>query len=137
MHFNFIAIVAVFFSVLRLAVASPIPESLHLRGELIVYRPRIIQASIGARWQRGQTRTVSWDTSDLPQEKENATGTLLLGFLEARDENLDIDHPLADNFPLKKGSVAFTVPKHLERKKGYIIALLGDSGNISGPFAVV
>ena len=64
------------------------------------------------------------------------------------------DHPLADNFPLKKGSVTFTVPKHLEQKKGYIVAraypfstspavahpglaVLGDSGNISGPFAVV
>ncbi|KAK1226267.1 hypothetical protein PQX77_010740 [Marasmius sp. AFHP31] len=137
MSFNVVAIVAVLFSVLQLAIASPIPKTLHLRGELIVHRPRIIQASIGARWQRGQTRTVSWDTSDLPREKENATGTLLLGFLEESDENLDIDHPLADNFPLKKGFVTFTVPKHLERKNGYIVALLGDSGNISGPFAVV
>ncbi|KAL0581173.1 hypothetical protein V5O48_000863 [Marasmius crinis-equi] len=135
--FNVVALLSVFFSILRLVVASPIPESLSARGGLTVYRPKISEQSVGTQWERGQKHTISWDTSSIPKQNENDTGTLLLGFLEKDSENLDFDNPLADDFSLKKGSITFTVPRHLERKKGYIVALLGDSGNISKPFAIV
>ncbi|KAF9267300.1 hypothetical protein L218DRAFT_995567 [Marasmius fiardii PR-910] len=137
MQFNIVVILCTLLSVLKLVAASPVLANPLARDAELVYRPKIVQESVGTEWRRGSTRTISWDTSNLPKEKKNDTGTLLLGYLEHDNENLDINYPLADNFPLSKGSVTFAVPKHLERKQNYVVALLGDSGNISGPFAVV
>ncbi|TFK52472.1 hypothetical protein OE88DRAFT_1698300, partial [Heliocybe sulcata] len=104
--------------------------------ELIVYSPTITSPKAGAIWTANTTETVKWDVSDIPAEKENSTGLLLLGYLENNSENLDIAHPLATDFPIKSGTVNFTVPANLAKRDDYIVVLFGDSGNKSPSFTI-
>jgi hypothetical protein len=62
----------------------------------------------------------------------------MLGYLlsdGAGGENLDVDHPLAQDFPLDAGKVKFVVPP-VKPRHNYVIALFGDSGNISPKFTI-
>uniref|UniRef100_A0A0W0FUE6 Yeast cell wall synthesis Kre9/Knh1-like N-terminal domain-containing protein n=1 Tax=Moniliophthora roreri TaxID=221103 RepID=A0A0W0FUE6_MONRR len=131
MQFNAIAIFFLLSTIARLVFAIPVPDqSVHRPNKLIVYNPSIKPDSIGSTW-------VAWETSDLPEEEKNGTATLLLGRLENGSENLDVYYPLATNVPLSDGQVTIKVPKHCEPKSNYIIALLGDSGNISNMFSII
>ncbi|KZT23477.1 hypothetical protein NEOLEDRAFT_1069645 [Neolentinus lepideus HHB14362 ss-1] len=104
--------------------------------ELIVFSPTITSPTQGAIWSANTTETVTWDTSNIPAEKQNSTGLLLLGYLENNSENLDIAHPLAANFPINAGTVNFTVPSTLPQRDDYIVVLFGDSGNKSPSFTI-
>lgn len=66
------------------------------------------------------------------------TGTLVLGYSKkgSESENLDVEHPLADNFKLSDGYVDFTLPSDLQSRKTYFVVLMGDSGNKSQEFAI-
>lgn len=104
--------------------------------ELIVFSPTITGPTAGAIWTSGSSQTVTWDTSNIPAEKENSTGLLLLGRLQNNSENLDIAHPLAVDFPIKDGSVNITVPNE-PFGMDYIVVLFGDSGNKSPEFTII
>jgi len=103
-----------------------------------VWVPPVTEPTSDTIWQIGTTATVTWDASDPPQEITNPEGTLLLGFLLPNGtggENLDVDNPLAQKFPLADGEVSFQVPS-VDPGCHYIVALIGDSGNISPQFTI-
>ncbi|KAI8994257.1 hypothetical protein BD414DRAFT_411938 [Trametes punicea] len=103
----------------------------------IVYRPHITSPKAGDVWPVGTTQTVTWDTSDIPDDAKNQTGLILLGYLEDgdTDEHLGVDHPLASNFPITAGSVEVTVPD-VKPRDDYVAILFGDSGNASPKFTI-
>ncbi|KAI0766365.1 hypothetical protein BD413DRAFT_570391 [Trametes elegans] len=103
----------------------------------IVYRPDITSPKAGDSWPAGSVQTVTWDVSDIPEEAKNHTGILLLGFIEGNstNENLDVEHPLATEFPIIAGSAQVTVPD-VESRDDYVIVLFGDSGNTSPKFTI-
>ncbi|KAH9924651.1 uncharacterized protein BXZ73DRAFT_103489 [Epithele typhae] len=123
------------FAVLATAVtALAIP-----RAAADVIAPAVTHPTAGTVWHVGALETVTWDTSSVPAWSEN-TGVLLLGFVEADDpsgnEHLDVDHPLAAGFRLADGAVKVTVPDVVPRDD-YVVALIGDSGDVSGMFIIV
>jgi len=86
-------------------------------------------------WTVGSNETVTWDPSKVPQSSINSTGILLLGYQQNNSENLDLQTPLATNFPISAGQVSITVPNVTERHD-YIVVLFGDSGNASPIFTI-
>ncbi|KAF8262565.1 hypothetical protein EI94DRAFT_1688015 [Lactarius quietus] len=108
------------------------------QGKREVWAPPILCPTSGTVWQTGSTVTVTWNTSTRPPQVSNPTGTLLLGYLlpgGQGGENLDVDNPLANNFPLDAGEIDFEVPD-VDPMTTYIVALIGDSGNISPEFTI-
>ncbi|OSC97211.1 hypothetical protein PYCCODRAFT_1350861, partial [Trametes coccinea BRFM310] len=103
----------------------------------IVFRPHITSPQAGAVWPVGSTQTVTWDTSDIPEEARNQTGLILLGYLEGddTDEHLGVNDPLAYNFPITAGSAQVTVPD-VQTRNDYVVVLFGDSGNTSPKFTI-
>ncbi|KAI0786877.1 hypothetical protein C8Q75DRAFT_769674 [Abortiporus biennis] len=99
--------------------------------------PPITSPDASTVWQVGTIQTVTWDTSNLPPPANitNPTGKVILGFLTDDSENLMADSPLAQGFPITQGSVQITVPD-VPSRTNYIIALIGDSGNISPLFSI-
>ncbi|EIM81620.1 uncharacterized protein STEHIDRAFT_66408 [Stereum hirsutum FP-91666 SS1] len=102
---------------------------------LIVWSPTVTSPVAGDTWVSGENATVTWDTSDIPAEKEDSTGMILLGYNENNSENLNISNPLALNFPINAGTVTFTVPD-VTPKDNYFAVLFGDSGNASPEFSI-
>ncbi|KAH9955131.1 hypothetical protein BC827DRAFT_1142030 [Russula dissimulans] len=103
-----------------------------------VWAPQIFEPSSDTTWVVGSTATATWDTSNPPAQITNPQGTLVLGHLNSDGsggENLDLDNPLAQGFDLHDGSVTFDVPD-VEPNNNYIVALIGDSGNISQNFTI-
>jgi len=106
------------------------------RSEDIVYSPPIKSPSQGTVWKVGSKQVVTWDATSIPQGAQGNKGTIMLGYDDnTGSENLDVEHPLADGFLLKAGKQSITVPK-VPKKSTYIIAVLGDSGNISQKFTI-
>ncbi|KAI9429361.1 hypothetical protein H4582DRAFT_1774995, partial [Lactarius indigo] len=93
----------------------------------IVVSPQITYPKASTTWNVGDKVTVTWDTSGIPPQS-NFTGQLLLGYVTGDSENLGIDHPLAQDFLLSRGSVQITVP-NVSGGSHYIVVLFGDSGN--------
>ncbi|KAE9405686.1 hypothetical protein BT96DRAFT_1015411 [Gymnopus androsaceus JB14] len=102
-----------------------------------VFDPTITSPTASTVWQSGQTVTVTWDTSNIPSQLSNPIGMVVLGFManSTDSEHLMLDSPLAQNFNISDGSVSFVVPSVVTRTD-YIIALFGDSGNISPTFTI-
>ncbi|GAW00162.1 hypothetical protein LENED_001662 [Lentinula edodes] len=104
-----------------------------------VFDPPITSPSASTIWQVGQTVTVIWDITNLPPASQltDPNGTVVLGYMASStdSEHLMIDSPLAQDFPLSDGNVSFIVPSVVTRSD-YIIALFGDSGNISPTFTI-
>jgi hypothetical protein len=126
---HLLTILSVFFSVVS-ALAIPL-----VARDVAV--PPVTEPSDKTVWKVGSKQTVKWDTSNLPP-KENITnihGTVLLGFLTDDSENLMSDTPLAKGFSLLDGQVEITVP-NVEPRDDYIVALIGNSGNISPKFTI-
>ncbi|EIM81626.1 uncharacterized protein STEHIDRAFT_22683, partial [Stereum hirsutum FP-91666 SS1] len=101
----------------------------------IVVDPPITSPDASTVWTVGSSVTVTWNTSVIPPEAQNSTGTLVLGFQTSDSENLQLDDPLAKGFLLTDGSVQITVPDVTE-KSNYIVVLFGDSGNASPEFTI-
>ncbi|KAI0289170.1 hypothetical protein BC826DRAFT_1032862 [Russula brevipes] len=99
----------------------------------LVISPHITSPTESTVWHPSDQVTVTWDTSMIPAEG-NFPGMLVLGHPEGDSENLDVDHPLAQDFSLRAGSVGFTVPG-VKPMSNYIVVLFGDSGNASPQFA--
>jgi len=105
------------------------------RAQLDVYDPEITSPIAAQVWAVGSTQLVAWDLTSIPASEYNKTGILLLGHLENNSENLDIKHPLATGFSIGAGNVSVTVPV-VPNRDNYVVALLGDSGNISPQFTI-
>ncbi|EJF63335.1 hypothetical protein DICSQDRAFT_134768 [Dichomitus squalens LYAD-421 SS1] len=103
----------------------------------VVFRPHITAPTAGVVWQAGSSQTITWDASNIPAENQNQTGLILLGYIEDGDvnEHLDIQHPLAVNFPITAGSVTVNVPQ-VPARDDYVIVVFGDSGNASPKFTI-
>ncbi|EJC97887.1 uncharacterized protein FOMMEDRAFT_97900 [Fomitiporia mediterranea MF3/22] len=101
----------------------------------IVYNPVITYPTAGVVWAVGETREITWNADDIPQEVKDTTGTIVLGFNENDSENLDLAHPLATGFKLTDEKVNVTVPDVADRSD-YIVVLFGDSGNASPEFTI-
>lgn len=117
---------------LAFATAAPIHPV-----ELLAWSPTILCPTHFTMWPRGSTQTVTWATDNIPEEKLNSTGLLLLGYMENNSENLDIKHPLAVDFPIINGEVTITVPENATVRGNAIVVLFGDSGNASPEFAII
>ncbi|KAG1822875.1 uncharacterized protein BJ212DRAFT_1263479 [Suillus subaureus] len=122
------------FSAFLLAFATAAPVH---PVELLAWSPTILSPTQFTIWPSGSTQTVTWATNNIPEEKLNSTGLLLLGYMENNSENLDIKHPLAVNFPIISGGVTVTVPENATVRGNAIVVLFGDSGNASPEFAIV
>lgn len=105
--------------------------------ELLAWSPTILTPTQFTVWPRGSIQSVTWATNNIPEEKLNSTGLLLLGYMANDSENLDIQHPLAVNFPIINGEVTFTVPENATTCVNAIVVLFGDSGNASPEFAII
>ncbi|KAL1745295.1 hypothetical protein HDZ31DRAFT_36759 [Schizophyllum fasciatum] len=103
--------------------------------ELVVWRPKITYPVDAIDWQVGEPANVTWDTSDMPPNVTNLNGTILLGHPDEQSEHLNSSHPLAQGFSLKDGVVYFVVPE-VEERWDYVVALVGDSGNLSPTFHI-
>ncbi|KAF8968953.1 hypothetical protein BDZ97DRAFT_1797190 [Flammula alnicola] len=104
-----------------------------------LYSPKITNPTNATVWSTGSDVVVTWDLRDMPDKTSNPKGTLLLGCLEdgSDDEHLNIEHPLASNFDIKNGFVAFKCPKAPKPCERYIVVCdFGDSGNRSPPFSI-
>ncbi|KAL5482502.1 hypothetical protein ACEPAI_9096 [Sanghuangporus weigelae] len=119
----------------QLVVAGPLV--LVSGGRRDVANPPVISPNASTVWVVGRADTVLWDTSDLPQQITNLQGTVVLGFLNdsSGNEHLLIDSPLASGFDIRSGQIDIVVPD-VEPRTDYIIALMGDSGNISDKFTI-
>ncbi|EMD40118.1 hypothetical protein CERSUDRAFT_81416 [Gelatoporia subvermispora B] len=101
-----------------------------------VVDPPVTNPNAQTVWTVGSTQTVTWNTSGLPPVSELTTpGMVVLGFLTSDSENLMLDNPLAKGFNLTDGQVSIVVPS-VPNGINYIVALFGDSGNISPTFAI-
>jgi len=96
-----------------------------------VFAPVITSPSAGTVWIVGKVETVTWNATGIPT---GVTGKIVLGFLTSESENLSKDD-LASGFNLADGKVDITVPS-VATRTNYIIALFGDSGNISPKFTI-
>jgi hypothetical protein len=129
---------ALLFSLAISMSASAAPVVFSSVSERDVWAPRVTIPNSQTDWKVGSSQTVTWDTSNPPSQVTNPVGTLLLGYLNpdgSGGENLDVDHPLAQNFQLDAGSVTVTVPTVVP-KDSYIVVLIGDSGNASEEFTI-
>ncbi|KAI0822533.1 hypothetical protein BC628DRAFT_1388967 [Trametes gibbosa] len=99
-----------------------------------VVRPPITSPKAGDVWTAGSTQLITWDTSSIANPT-GETGLILLGTLKNGDEQLNANSPLALGFPISAGAVNVTVPA-VPTGDDYIVALFGDSGNISPTFTI-
>jgi len=60
---------------------------------------------------------------------------ILLGYITKGSENLNVRHPLATECPLMAGYATVIVP-NVQTRIDYVVALFGDSGNISPQFTI-
>lgn len=72
---------------------SAAPSSL---VENIVVDPVVTSPSAGAVWLVGSTQTVQWETSKIPAEALNDTGSVYVGYVDSGDlnEHLDLGEPI-------------------------------------------
>lgn len=124
-------------SALVLAVSTTAtPVHVAERGELIVVSPTITSPDERAIWPTLSQQLVTWDTSKIPPSGRNNTGRILLGYLEDNDSSEHLNWELASGFLLTVGCQNITVPD-VPPKNTYVIALFGDSGNLSPKFSIV
>jgi len=113
--------------------ASPI--DIAKRNADIVVTPTVFSPRKGSVWTVGSKQVVQWQTSRIPEGLNN-TGEILLGYNNGTpSENLDVDHPLAQNFKLAAGRQTITIP-NVPHGSQYFVVLVGDSGNKSPYFTI-
>jgi len=124
-------------SALVLAVSTTSATRIDARAELIVVSPQITQPNASTVWDTGSTQDVEWDTTRIPPEAKNYTGTILLGHFEegSDSEHLEWQNPLAVGFRLTDGKAKILVPPEYYGTT-YFVVLIGDSGNRSDNFTI-
>lgn len=58
-------------------------------AELLAFGPTILSPTNATIWSTGSQQQVLWLTSNVPQEAQNYTLQVVLGFLANNSENLD------------------------------------------------
>lgn len=107
----------------------------------IVINPKINKPDAGTSWRAGQQVTIQWDTTyfdgtgNVPIP-DGYKGAIKLGYLEGDDYNEHLLWDLASDFPLNAGAQSVTLPNDLVTRNGYIIVLMGNSGNASPKFRI-
>ncbi|KAF7431220.1 hypothetical protein PC9H_006941 [Pleurotus ostreatus] len=124
MKFSF-ALVAALASVANAAVLNV------ARAAQDVFVPHIESPKLGDVLVVGDSLTVTWDTSNAPENITNTEGRVML-----RQGPVTFPFYLARGFSILKGSVTFTVPDVVPSDQ-YQLVLFGDSGNFSPPFSIV
>ncbi|KAH9028349.1 hypothetical protein EDB85DRAFT_1892527 [Lactarius pseudohatsudake] len=124
-------------SALVLAVSTTAtPVHVAERGELIVVSPTVTSPTENATWPILSQQLVTWDTSKIPPSGRNNIGRILLGYLEDNDPSEHLYWELASGFLITVGFQNVTVP-NVPPQNNYVIALFGDSGNLSPEFSIV
>ncbi|KAF8073413.1 hypothetical protein FPV67DRAFT_744617 [Lyophyllum atratum] len=102
-----------------------------------VYNPAITYPTQGEVWTPGSQVTVTWDVSSIPAGRRNTKSMVVLGWMDSGDtnEHLDLNHPLAHDFPIGQACVTFVVP-NVPPRDNYIVVVFGDSGNHSPAFTI-
>ncbi|PPQ71179.1 hypothetical protein CVT25_004819 [Psilocybe cyanescens] len=95
-----------------------------------VFVPPILDPHAGTVWTSGESRLVTWDTSNHPVNITNKLGSIFL-----RKDNRITPLILAQNFDILQGQVQVTVPLVVEADD-YSLVLFGDSGNFSPNFTI-
>ncbi|KAF9024654.1 hypothetical protein BDZ89DRAFT_1162147 [Hymenopellis radicata] len=90
-----------------------------------VYTPPVTDPTTGTVWTVNDTVTVTWDTSDSPEQISNRFGSSIR--LRKGDRSLPV--VLADQFDILLGEMEITVP--------WVCGLFGDSGNFSLTFSIL
>ncbi|KAF8997974.1 hypothetical protein BDQ17DRAFT_1309386 [Cyathus striatus] len=115
---------SILLSVVHITVnASPIEHA--SRSALDVFNPTILTPTASTVWTIGDIQSVTWDTSNAPENISNGALVLLS----------NVELVLAQGFDFRSGSVNFTVPNVAPGT--YHITLFGDSGDISPDFQIV
>ncbi|KAJ3573996.1 hypothetical protein NP233_g2077 [Leucocoprinus birnbaumii] len=122
--------------VLFVPLAATSPLSNIRRESKTVFSPHITSPTSEAIWPMGSVQNVTWETANLPGEKREATGIILLGHITNGSEHLDVRHPLATGFRIDQGYVPIKVPSKIPERNDYICVVFGDSGNISQRFKI-
>jgi len=125
------------FSAFILAASTLVSAAPIQPVELDVFCPTLTSPKAGDMWTAGQKYNVTWETDNIPDEKKNSTGMILLGYNYNNSENLDIKHPLGVNFLLTDGFYEVTVPSNCSLRFDYTVVLFGDSGNASPDFTIL
>ncbi|KAJ4481973.1 hypothetical protein J3R30DRAFT_3699293 [Lentinula aciculospora] len=130
-----------FFTFFLLALSQLVSTSpvLVTREAEVVWSPTITYPDGNDTvWQSGPTvYNMTWYTDDIPEDAQNNTGVIMLGYFDNddndSDEHLDWKRPLASGFALTDGIAYFTIEpsRNLTTRNSYVLCLLGDSGNIS------
>ncbi|KAF9479940.1 hypothetical protein BDN70DRAFT_658708 [Pholiota conissans] len=112
--------------------STPWDHRFSVRG---LHTPKITTPTSGTVWTKDSDALVTWDNHNMTSS--DAKGTLFLGYLEngKDDQHLDVDRPLAKDFPLSTGFVTFQCPEVASRND-YIVVLLSGSGSRSSPFTI-
>jgi len=78
-------------SALALAVSTTTATPVDARGALIVVNPPVTSPKAGDLWTVGAAELVKWDTSGIPDQAKDYTGSIVLGFDDgfSSSENLD------------------------------------------------
>ncbi|KAK7453223.1 hypothetical protein VKT23_011902 [Stygiomarasmius scandens] len=121
---NFIGLLLISLSM----TVNSMPIGLQMRD---VFVPPITSPTVNNTWPVGSIQTVTWDTSDAPEQITNPIGRILLRHNDLSDTN----HPIAEGFDILTGAVNVTVPD--VEPGDYQIVLFGDSGNFSPTFSIV
>ncbi|KAF5330268.1 hypothetical protein D9758_014450 [Tetrapyrgos nigripes] len=130
---NFFICLAVLFMSFAQVLSFPTPPT--RRNEFIAWAPHIQTPVKSATWYLNTVQNVTWDVSDIPEEKRFSNGTLVLARPKKYNEHLDLERPLAKDFPLSRGFVEFYLSNRT-RGQGFAVCLLGDSGNLSELFTI-
>ncbi|KAI0043934.1 hypothetical protein FA95DRAFT_1562753 [Auriscalpium vulgare] len=125
-----------FFALLALAAAAATASPVSPVSNVVV-APPITAPAGGAVWPVLSKQLVEWDTSYIPAEAQNYTGSVLLGHrIPGSDsENLDLYNPLATGFRLTDGEVEVVTPV-VPPDNAYFVVLVGDSADRSLDFTI-
>ncbi|KIY45588.1 hypothetical protein FISHEDRAFT_28983, partial [Fistulina hepatica ATCC 64428] len=97
----------------------------------MVYDSKITSPGASTVWTRGTQASVTWrvPSSGIP---DGARGRIILGHMDSQDTSEHLD---AGEYILAAGQARVTVPE-VPPRYGYIVVLMGDSGNRSPEFII-
>ncbi|KAI0807970.1 hypothetical protein C8Q74DRAFT_1363411 [Fomes fomentarius] len=95
-----------------------------------VFVPPILDPHAGTVWNKDETRTVTWDVSNAPQNITNSKGIIILA-----KGGIATPLVLANDFDILLGKIDVKVPWVIP-DDDYSVKLIGDSGNLSPEFTI-
>ncbi|KIJ35604.1 hypothetical protein M422DRAFT_49118 [Sphaerobolus stellatus SS14] len=134
MKFTVSSILLVVFAVFSAIMGvSTMAVSLDKKAALTVFDPPITFPTPGSTFTRGQTITVTWNTSSIPPGTLNEGLIVLARPIDGNENPLET---LVTGFLLTSGSVQITWPTDVPAGNNYGLVLFGDSGNLFAPYTL-